>query len=64
MKSKMSARPVARKPQREAQPKKTVAPSRKSAPMIQGVDRSPSRQAPEIQKKTGELPVPVATFYF
>jgi hypothetical protein len=65
MRKTMTARPAARKPQREAKAKKTVAVSRKSEPIIQVVERRvPVRQTPEMAKKTGELPTPVATFFF
>jgi hypothetical protein len=65
MRKTMTARPAARKPQREARVKKTVAVSRKSEPIIQVVDRkAPVRATPELSKKHGELPTPIATFYF
>jgi hypothetical protein len=61
----MTARPAARKPQREVRVKKTVAVSRKSEPIIQVVERRvPLRQTPELAKKAGTLPTPVATFFF
>jgi hypothetical protein len=45
--------------------KKTVAVSRKSEPIIQVVERRvPLRQTPELAKKTGALPTPIATFFF
>lgn len=68
MRSKvMTARPAARKDSGESKrAKKTVAvaSTRKSEPIIQLVER---RSAPSIQdlpKKTGELPIPIATFVF
>jgi hypothetical protein len=73
MRSKvMTARPAARKgngSRSAAGPvKKTVAvATRRSEPMIQMVERArtPSaRPAPEVVKKTGELPIPVSTFVF
>lgn len=66
MRSKlMAARPAARKAQREVRVKKSLAVSRKSEPIIQVVDRrTPTRNAPDLQKKVGELPTPVATFFF
>ena len=65
MRKTMTARPAARKPQREVRVKKTVAVSRKSEPIIQVVERRvPLRQTPELAKKAGVLPTPVATFYF
>jgi len=68
MRSKvMTARPAARKGS-GSRTKKTVAvPTRRSEPMIQMVERvrAPSaRVAPELPKKVGELPTPVATFVF
>jgi hypothetical protein len=65
MRKTMTARPAARKPQREVKAKKTVAVSRRSEPIIQVVERRvPLRQTPEMVKKTGQLPTPVATFFF
>lgn len=65
MRKSMTARPAARKAQRETRQKKTVAVSRKSEPIIQVVERRvPLRQTPDLPKKTGELPTPVATFFF
>jgi hypothetical protein len=62
-----TARPAARKGASEKRAKKTVAvaSSRKSEPIIQMVERrsSPNMNA-EMPKKTGELPVPMATFVF
>jgi len=56
---------VGRKAQREVRVKKSLAVSRKSEPIIQVVDRrTPTRNAPDLQKKSGELPTPVATFFF
>ena len=65
MRSKlMTARPAARKGN-GSRTKKTVAvASRKSEPMIQMVERRSSRNIEELPKKTGELPVPTATFVF
>jgi len=65
MRKTMTARPAARKPQREVRVKKTVAVSRKSEPIIQVVERRvPLRQTPDLAKKTGALPTPLATFFF
>jgi hypothetical protein len=65
MRKSATARPAARKAQREPRVKKTVAVSRESEPIIQVVQRRvPLRQTPELQKKHGELPVPIATFFF
>ena len=68
MRSKvMTARPAARKGSvNEARrTKKTVAvASRKSEPIIQMVERRSSRTIEDLPKKTGELPVPMATFVF
>jgi hypothetical protein len=65
MRSKvMTARPAARKGN-GSRTKKTVAvASRKSEPIIQMVERRSSRSIEELPKKTGELPVPTATFVF
>ena len=66
MRSKvMTARPAARKGS-GSRTKKTVAvPStRKSQPIIQMVERKSSRNIEDQPKKTGELPVPTATFVF
>lgn len=69
MRSKvMTARPAARKGN-GSRTKKTVAvATRRSEPIIQMVERArtagPSRVVAELPKKTGELPVPVATFVF
>ena len=66
----MTARPAARKGS-GSRTKKTVAvaSTRKSEPIIQMVERArapvaPTRVVQELPKKTGELPVPVATFIF
>jgi len=68
MRSKvMTARPAARKGS-GSRTKKTVAvATRRAEPIIQMVERvrSPAaRVAPEIPKKAGELPIPLATFVF
>ncbi len=65
MRSKvMTARPAARKGN-GSRTKKTVAvPSRKSQPIIQMVERRSSPNILELPKKTGELPIPTATFVF
>jgi hypothetical protein len=65
MRSKvMTARPAARKGN-GSRTKKTVAvASRKSEPIIQMVERKSSRNIEELPKKTGELPIPMATFVF
>lgn len=65
MRSKgMTARPAARKGD-GSRTKKTVAvASRKSEPILQLVERKSSRSLEELPKKTGELPVPIATFVF
>jgi hypothetical protein len=65
MRSKvMTARPAARKGN-GSRTKKTVAvASRKSEPIIQMVERRSSRNILELPKKTGELPIPTATFIF
>ncbi len=59
-----TARPAARKGN-GTRAKKTVAvPSRKSQPIIQMVERRSSPSITELPKKTGELPIPLATFVF
>jgi hypothetical protein len=66
MRSKvMTARPAARKGN-GSRTKKTVAvATRRSEPIIQMVERvKTSRVAPELPKKSGELPIPLATFVF
>ena len=64
MRSKVIARPAARKGN-GSRTKKTVAvPSRKSEPIIQMVERRSSRNIQELPKKSGELPIPTATFIF
>jgi hypothetical protein len=68
MRSKvMTARPAARKDSIESRrTKKTVAvaSTRKSEPIIQMVERKSSRVLQELPKRTGELPIPTATFVF
>jgi hypothetical protein len=64
----MTARPAARKGS-GSRTKKTVAvATRRAEPIIQMVERvrsrSPSRVTPELPKKVGELPIPLATFVF
>jgi hypothetical protein len=61
----MTARPAARKGSGSTT-KKTVAvaSTRKSEPIIQMVERRSSRNILELPKKTGELPIPTATFVF
>jgi len=66
MRSKVrTARPAARKGE-GSRSKKTVAvpSSRKSEPIIQLVERKSSRNIVELPKKSGELPIPTATFVF
>lgn len=65
MRSKvMTARPAARKGN-GSRTKKTVAvPSRKSQPIIQMVERKSSPNILDLPKKSGELPIPTATFVF
>jgi hypothetical protein len=68
MRSKvMTARPAARKGNatETRRTKKTVAvATRKSEPIIQMVERRSSRNIEELPKKAGELPIPMATFFF
>ena len=70
MRSKvMTSRPAARKGS-GSRTKKTVAvATRRPEPIVQMVERArtaapTARVAPELPKKTGELPVPLATFIF
>jgi len=70
MRSKvMTSRPAARKGS-GGRTKKTVAvATRRSEPILQMVERartpvSSARVSPELPKKAGELPVPLATFVF
>ena len=65
MRTKGTARPAARKGS-GSKAKKTVAvPSmRKSEPIIQMVERKSSRNILDLPKKTGALPIPIATFVF
>jgi hypothetical protein len=63
----MTARPAARKSGNDKKAKKTVAvaSSRKSEPIIQMVERRSSPNlSVELPKKSGALPVPMATFTF
>jgi len=68
MRSKvMTARPAARKGS-GSRTKKTVAvATRRAEPIVQMVERArvgAARVAPELTKKVGELPIPLATFVF
>jgi hypothetical protein len=69
MRSKvMTSRPAARKGS-GSRTKKTVAvATRRAEPIVQMVERvrtsAPARITPELPKKVGELPVPIATFVF
>jgi hypothetical protein len=61
----MTARPAARKGSGARVAKKTVAvASRRSQPIIQMVERKSSPNITDLPKKTGELPIPSATFVF
>ena len=61
----MTARPAARKGSGTRVAKKTVAvASRRSQPIIQMVERKSSPNITDQPKKTGELPIPSATFVF
>jgi hypothetical protein len=67
MRSKvMTARPAARKGNGNRTKKTVAVASRKSEPIIQMVERRSSRNilAAELPKKSGELPIPTATFVF
>lgn len=59
-----TARPAARKASAKPAKKTIAVPSRKSQPIIQMVERRSSVNITELPKKTGELPIPVATFVF
>lgn len=70
MRSKvMTSRPAARKGS-GSRTKKTVAvATRRAEPILQMVERvrtpvPSARLTPELPKKAGELPVPIATFVF
>jgi hypothetical protein len=61
----MTARPAARKGSGTQAAKKTVAvASRRSQPIIQMVERKSSPNITALPKKSGELPIPTATFVF
>jgi hypothetical protein len=68
MRSKvMTARPAARKGSGNRTKKTVAVATRRAEPIIQMVERvrAPvARVSPEIPKKAGELPVPLATFVF
>ena len=66
MRNLKTARPAARKGSDKPAKKTLAAPvqSRKSQPIIQMVERKSSPNITELPKKTGELPIPVATFVF
>lgn len=68
MRSKvMTARPAARKGSGNRTKKTVAVATRRAEPIIQMVERvraPATRVAPEIPKKAGELPVPLATFVF
>ena len=59
-----TARPAARKGSGTRAQKTVAVPSRKSQPIIQMVERRSSPNLTEFAKKTGELPIPLATFVF
>jgi hypothetical protein len=63
----LTARPAARKGTGSRSKKTVAVASRKSQPIIQHVERSAAgsaRNATELPKKTGELPIPSSTFVF
>ena len=70
MRSKvMTSRPAARKGNGNRTKKTVAVATRRSEPIIQMVERvrspsSASRPVQELPKKTGELPIPLATFVF
>lgn len=69
MRSKvMTARPAARKGSGNRTKKTVAVATRRAEPIIQMVERGRSRASlrvtPELPKKVGELPIPLATFVF
>jgi hypothetical protein len=70
MRSKvMTSRPAARKGNGNRTKKTVAVATRRTEPIVQMVERvrapSPSsRVVPELPKKAGELPIPLATFVF
>lgn len=69
MRSKvMTSRPAARKGNGNRTKKTVAVATRRSEPIIQMVERvrapSTSSRPVELPKKTGELPIPLATFVF
>lgn len=59
----VTARPAARKGTTKPV-KKTAAASSKAEPIVQLVERRTTAVVTELPKKTGELPIPSATFVF
>lgn len=61
----VTARPAARTGT-TSQGKKTaaLASNKKAEPMIQTVERRSTVASPDLPKKSGELPVPTASFVF
>ncbi len=61
----VTARPAARTGT-TSQGKKTaaLASGKKAEPIVQTVERRSTVAAPDLPKKSGELPVPTATFVF
>jgi hypothetical protein len=61
----VTARPAARTGT-TSQGKKTaaLASSKKPEPIVQTVERRSSLSVPDLPKKSGELPIPTATFVF
>ena len=70
MRSKvMTSRPAARKGTGSRTKKTAAVATRRSEPILQQVERArapvpPTRVTPELPKKVGELPIPLATFVF
>jgi hypothetical protein len=63
----MTSRPAARKGNGSRTKKTVPVATRRTEPIVQVVERvrtPSSRVAPELPKKAGELPVPLATFVF
>lgn len=61
----VTARPAARTGT-TSQGKKTaaLASTKKAEPIVQTVERRTAMAVPDLPKKSGELPVPTATFVF
>lgn len=60
----VTARPAARKGTTKPVKKTAAASSNKAEPIVQLVERRTTAVVTELPKKTGELPIPSATFVF